>query len=180
MKKIETPVKDLYIIEPEVYSDERGYFYEPFNADKFKKIGIHNEFRQASQSFSRQGVLRGFHFQKSPKPMAKLVRCSSGRLWDVAVDLRSDSPTYRKWFGLELSQDNHKMLFIPAGFGHGFYALTDCVLNYLNSNTFDGTLDAGIAWDDPSIDVKWPLTASPSLSQKDQTLPLLKDIDLVW
>ncbi len=180
MKKVETPIEGLYVIEPEVYGDERGYLFEAFNADKFEGLGLHTNFRQANQSFSTKGILRGIHFQRHPKPMAKLVRCPHGRLWDVAVDLRPDSPTYRQWFGLELSHDNKKMLLIPEGFGHGFYAITDCMLSYLISETFDPELDAGIAWDDPSIDIQWPLTASPSLSQKDQTLPLLREIELTW
>lgn len=180
MKKIDTTIEGLYIIEPEVYGDDRGYFFESFNADTFEKLGLHTHFRQANESFSARGVLRGIHFQHAPKPMAKLVRCPVGRLWDVAVDLRPDSPTYKKWFGIELSAENKRMLFVPEGFGHGFYAITDCLLSYLVSNTYDGDLDAGIAWDDPSIDIQWPLTASPSLSQKDQTLPLLREIEVTW
>jgi dTDP-4-dehydrorhamnose 3,5-epimerase len=180
MKKIETPISDLYIIEPEVYGDDRGYFFESFNAEKFEGLGLHTDFRQANESFSTQGVLRGIHFQHHPKPMAKLVRCPVGRLWDVAVDLRKDSPTYKQWYGVELSADNRRMLMVPVGFGHGFYAITDCMLSYMVSNTYEGSLDAGIAWDDPSIDIQWPLIASPSLSEKDQTLPLLRDVELTW
>jgi len=180
MKKIETAIEGLYIIEPEVYGDDRGYFFESFNADKFADLGLHTDFRQANESFSARGVLRGIHFQHAPKPMAKLVRCPVGRLWDVAVDLRPDSSTYRQWFGMELSADNKRMLFVPEGFGHGFYAITDCLLSYMVSNTYDGELDAAIAWDDPSINIEWPLLGSPALSAKDQQAPLLREVTFAW
>src|SRR3989339_104310 len=151
MKKIETSITELFVIEPDVYGDSRGFFFEHYNEDRFKEMGINTSFRQANHSRSLKGVLRGIHFQKDPKPMAKLVRCTFGKLWDVAVDLRPDSLTYKKWFGLELSEDNKKMLFIPEGFAHGFYSLTDCEINYMVSHVFDKDLDAGIAWNDPEI-----------------------------
>lgn len=176
MKKIETTIKDLVIIEPEVYGDERGYFYESYNIEKFAALGIGTVFVQDNHSKSAKGVLRGLHFQLPPKPMAKLVRCTKGRLWDVAVDLRKNSPTYLKWFGIELSEENKKMLLVPEGFAHGFYSLEDCELLYKCSNTYDSELDANIAWDDPSIGVDWPI--EPTLSARDQVAPKLSEVDL--
>ena len=178
MERIETGVKDLVVIEPQVYGDDRGFFYEFYNEDKFAEIGIDTKFKQGNYSRSQKGVLRGLHFQNSPKPMAKLVRCTRGRLWDVAVDLRKDSPTYLKWFGLELSDENKKMLFVPEGFGHGFYALEDCDLAYLTSNTYDGDLDANVMWNDEAFGIEWPIEGEPTLSGRDQIAPAFKDLDL--
>ncbi|MFH1712183.1 MAG: dTDP-4-dehydrorhamnose 3,5-epimerase, partial [Patescibacteria group bacterium] len=156
MNKIETPIKDLVILEPQVFGDDRGFFYEFYNADKFSDLGINVKFRQGNYSRSEKGVLRGLHFQLPPKPMAKLVRCTRGRLWDVAVDLRKDSPTYKQWFSVELSDENKEMFFVPEGFAHGFYALEDCDLAYLTSNTYDADLDANIMWNDPDLGIEWP------------------------
>jgi len=175
MKRIDTPIADLCIIEPQLFGDERGFFYESYNAEKFATLGIVTQFLQDNHSFSTAGVLRGVHFQLPPKPMAKLVRCTRGRLWDVAVDLRKTSPTYLQWFGVELSAENKKMLYIPEGFGHGFYAFEDAELLYKTSNVFDGSLDSGIAWNDPQVAIQWPIPGevTPILSAKDQQLPLL-------
>lgn len=178
MKKIETPVKDLYVIEPQVFGDDRGFFYEFFNTDKFANIGIEFDPKQGNYSRSAKGVLRGLHWQNSPKQMAKLVRCTRGRLWDVAVDLRKDSPTYLEWYGLELSEENKEMLFVPEGFGHGFYALEDCDLAYLTSNTYDQKLDANVKWNDEAFGIEWPLDGEPTLSGRDQDAPSFKDLDL--
>lgn len=182
MKKIETPIEGLFVIDPEVYGDDRGFFYESYNADKFAAIGITTEFKQDNHSFSTAGVLRGLHFQLEPEPMVKLVRCSRGRIWDVAVDLRKDSPTYKQWFGIELRPENKKMLYIPAGFGHGFYAFEDSEMLYKASNTYNGDLDAGIAWDDQEIGIEWPIDESVelTLSEKDQNLPTLRNSELPW
>jgi len=167
MKTIKTTIPDLIIIEPEVHGDDRGFFFESYNKDKFDALGLNTIFVQDNHSKSAKGVLRGLHFQQDPKPMAKLVRCTRGRLWDVAVDLRAGSPTYKQWFGLELSEENKKMIFVPEGFAHGFYAFTDCELQYKVSNTFNSDLDAGIAWNDPEINIKWPLDGDPILSTRD-------------
>lgn len=176
MKKIETPIRDLVIIEPEVYGDDRGFFYESYNVDKFRALGINTIFVQDNHSRSAKGVLRGLHFQMPPKPMAKLVRCTRGKLWDVAVDLRKASPTYKKWFAVELSEENKKMLFVPEGFAHGFYVLEDCDLVYKCSNTYDADLDANIAWDDPDFAIEWPI--APTLSGRDQVAPKFSELDL--
>ncbi len=177
MKSSETPIKDLFVIEPEVYGDSRGWFYESYNADKFKALGIDIEIVQANHSLSGKGILRGLHFQRPPKAMAKLVRCTRGRLWDVAVDIRHSSPTFKKWFGIELSAENKKMLFVPAGFAHGFYSLEECELQYLVNATYSSEHDSGIAWNDPDISVDWPLEGEPLLSEKDQGLVKLAEYD---
>lgn len=178
MKKIETFIKDLVVIEPQVFGDDRGFFYESYNIDKFKDIGIDFEVRQGNHSRSAKGVLRGLHFQLPPKPMAKLVRCTRGRLWDVAVDLRKGSDTYLEWFGIELSEENKKMLFVPEGFAHGFYSLEDCDLVYLTSNTYDGDLDANVKWDDEAFGIEWPTEGEVQLSGRDQVAPAFKDLNL--
>ncbi|PIX61997.1 dTDP-4-dehydrorhamnose 3,5-epimerase [Candidatus Uhrbacteria bacterium CG_4_9_14_0_2_um_filter_41_50] len=175
MKKIETSIPDLFVIEPTVFEDERGFFFEYYNEEKFKEFGINFDFKQANHSKSVKGTLRGIHFQLPPKAQAKLVRCSAGRLWDVAVDLRPNSPTYKRWFGIELSATNKKMLFVPVGFGHGFYALEACELQYQVSNTFDKSLDAGVAYNDPELGIDWQISGDPILSEKDRALPFLSD-----
>jgi len=178
MKKIETTLNDCYIIEPQVFGDDRGFFFESFNVDKFAEAGIDFAPKQANYSRSAKGVLRGLHFQLNPKPMAKLVSCPRGRIFDVAVDLRKDSSTYLKWFGIELSEENKRMLLVPEGFAHGFYALEDCDVSYLTSNTYDSELDANIQYDDEAFGVEWPLEGEPALSGRDQIAPNFKDLDL--
>jgi dTDP-4-dehydrorhamnose 3,5-epimerase len=180
MNKIETGIKDLLVIEPQVFGDDRGFFYEFYNQDKFHALGIDTVFKQGNYSRSSKGVLRGLHFQLPPKPMAKLVRCTKGRLWDVAVDLRKDSSTYLKWYGVELSDENKKMFYVPEGFGHGFYALEDCDLAYLCSNTYDGELDANVKWNDEAFGIEWPVEGEPTLSGRDQEAPSFADLDLVF
>lgn len=178
MKITKTPIDGLLVIEPEVYGDNRGFFFESYNIDKFKALGVDAVFVQDNHSKSAKGVLRGIHFQLPPKPMTKLVRCTRGKLWDVAVDLRKDSPTYKQWFGIELSEENKKMLLVPGDFGHGFYALEDCELQYKVSNTFDSDLDEGIAWNDPEVNIQWPLVGEPTLSERDQNAKTLAESDL--
>lgn len=173
-----TPFPGLLVIEPDVYGDDRGFFYESYNAEKFAELGITTTFAQDNHSSSTKGVLRGLHFQLPPKPMAKLVRCSRGRVWDVVVDLRKESLTYKQSFGIELSESNKRMLFIPEGFAHGFYALEDCELLYKSSNTFDKTLDANVAWNDPAFGIVWPLVGEPVLSERDKTAPKLGELHL--
>jgi dTDP-4-dehydrorhamnose 3,5-epimerase len=178
MKITPTPIADLLIIEPEVFSDDRGFFFESYNADKFAALGVPGSFLQDNHSASKKGVLRGLHFQLPPKPMAKLVRCVRGRIWDVAVDLRQASPTYKEWFGLELSADNKKMLYLPPGFAHGFYALEDCEVLYKCSLTYDKAGDGNVLWNDPELKVTWPLEGEPILSPRDQMAPRLRDLTL--
>ncbi len=175
-----TPIADLLIVEPRVMHDDRGYFYESFNADAFAEHGLPRDFKQDNHSFSVKGVLRGLHFQLPPKAMGKLVRCTRGKVWDVAVDLRKDSPTYKQWFGLELSPETKKMLWIPVGFAHGFYALEDSEVLYKSTETYDKAGDANVAWNDPDLAVAWPLLADsvPLVSTRDAAAPKLAELDL--
>ncbi len=173
-----TPIEGLLVLTPQIFGDERGFFMEVFNADKFAELGLPSDFRQDNHSSSVQGVLRGLHFQLPPKAMAKMVRCTRGKIWDVAVDLRQGSPTYKQSFGVELSALNSKMLWIPEGFAHGFYALEDAEVVYKSTNTYDKKLDANVAWNDPDLAVVWPLTGEPIISVRDQAAPLLKDLTL--
>lgn len=166
------------IIEPKVFGDDRGFFLESYKKTDFVNNGINVEFMQDNHSLSSKGVLRGLHYQKPPFAQAKLVRVIKGTAWDVAVDIRKNSPTYKKWIAVELSGENKKMFYIPEGFAHGFIALTDEVqLMYKCSNEYSPQHDAGIIWNDPELAVKWPL-ADPLLSEKDIVLPLLKDAEV--
>lgn len=179
MKFIKTEIKDLIVIEPNIFGDHRGWFSESYNSEVFKQNDIDIVFIQDNHSFSAQkGVLRGLHFQNEPKAQTKLVRCTKGRIWDVAVDLRKSSPTYLKWFGIELTADNHKMLLVPQGFGHGFVTLEDNTeVQYKVDNLYDKPSDRSIKYDDPTIGIKWPLS-EVILSDKDKLAPLLKDSDV--
>jgi dTDP-4-dehydrorhamnose 3,5-epimerase len=176
MQKKETKIKDCVIIQPDVYEDRRGLFFESYNREKFVALGIADEFVQDNQSTSSAGVLRGMHFQAEPKQMTKLVRCSRGKVFDVAVDMRKDSPSFKQWIGVELSEENHSMLYVPAGCAHGFYAITDCDLLYKCTALFDKLLDGGFAWNDPEIAVEWPLTGEPILSDRDKQQPSFASI----
>ncbi len=179
MKRMETGLPGVYVIEPQVFGDSRGYFMETYSYKKFEELGIPNVFVQDNQSFTAQrNVLRGIHFQNAPFAQAKLVRVIRGAVLDVAVDLRKGSPTYKKWVSVELSQDNKRMLFIPRGFGHGFRTLTENVeFVYKVDNYYDKKSDRGIRYNDPSIGVEWGDVYEELLSSKDKTSPLLEDSD---
>jgi dTDP-4-dehydrorhamnose 3,5-epimerase len=156
-KKIETPIKDLYIIEPKVFGDNRGFFMESWNKRDFEEIGLNMEFVQDNHSKSRKGVLRGLHFQ-TKNSQGKLVRCIKGKVYDVAVDLRKGSETFGEYFGIELTEENKKMFYIPEGFAHGFLALTEEVeFLYKATNYYTPEYDSGIIWNDKDINVDWPL-----------------------
>jgi len=178
MKLTETDLKGVLIIEPQVFGDNRGWFTETYSKVKFAQLGIDVEFVQDNHSFSSQkGTLRGLHFQNSPKAQAKLLRCSKGRVFDVAVDIRKGSPNYTKWVAVELSEENHRQLFIPRGFAHGFLTLTENVeFQYKVDEYYAPEFDRSIRFDDPAIGVKWGFDA-PILSAKDLNAPLLKDSD---
>lgn len=178
MIKIETKLPGVYIVEPMVHGDHRGYFMETYSTAVFEALGIDAVFVQDNQSFTAQkGTLRGIHFQNAPMAQAKLVRVTRGGVLDVAVDLRRGSPTYREWVSVELSAENKRMLYIPRGFGHGFVTLTDDVeFCYKVDNLYNKECDRGIRYDDPVIGVQWGIEA-PILSQKDGTSPLLADSD---
>lgn len=173
-----TPIRDLVIVEPRVFPDERGFFLETYKKSDFQKIGINENFAQDNHSFSHKGVIRGLHYQLPPKAQGKLVRVIRGAVWDVAADIRTSSPTFKKWFGVELSDGNARMLYIPPGFAHGFIALTDEVhLTYKCTEEYAPEADAGIRWDDPDIGIEWP-EITPIVSEKDAILPYLSNATL--
>jgi len=182
-KKIETPIEDLYIIEPTVFGDHRGFFMESYNKREFAEIGMDMEFVQDNHSKSKKGTLRGLHFQIKHS-QGKLVRAIKGQVYDVAVDLREGSETYGQYFGVILSDENKKMFYIPEGFAHGFLALSDEVeFMYKTTDYYYPEYDAGIAWNDNDIDIEWPLEeygiteGELLLSDKDKNLPKLKEFD---
>ena len=179
MKRIDTMLPGVCIVEPMVHGDQRGYFMETYNRQAFADIGITAEFVQDNQSYTAsRGVLRGIHFQNAPMAQAKLVRVTRGAVLDVAVDLRKGSPTYRQWVTVELSAENKRMFFIPRGFGHGFVTLTDDVeFCYKVDNLYSKECDRGIRYNDPTIGVDWGEVNPALLSQKDTTSPLLDDSD---
>ena len=179
MKKIDTKLSGVYIIEPQVFGDHRGYFMETWSTKNFEDIGLKYNFVQDNQSFSAQkGTLRGLHFQNDPMAQAKLVRVTKGAVLDVAVDLRKGSPTYKQWVAVELSAENKRMLMIPRGFGHGFKTLTDNVeFCYKVDNLYSKECDRGIRFDDPTINVDWGEVIEELLSAKDMGAPLLDDSD---
>ena len=180
MGKITVPpcdIEGLYVIEPTVFKDERGYFVETYNQNDMKEAGLDMVFVQDNQSMSTRGVLRGLHFQKQ-FPQGKLVRVVRGKVFDVAVDLRSDSKTYGKWFGVELSAENMKQFYIPEGFAHGFLVLSDeAEFCYKCTDFYHPGDEGGLAWNDPEIGVEWPLEEGVDLiiSEKDQKWKGLKD-----
>ena len=178
MNKIETKLPGVWIVEPQVFGDHRGYFMETYSTKSMMELGIDTVFVQDNQSFTAQkGTLRGIHFQNAPMAQAKLVRVTKGAVMDVAVDLRKGSPTYKHWVGVELSAENKRMLYIPQGFGHGFVTLTDNVeFCYKVDNLYSKEHDRGIRFNDPAIGVEWGV-ADPVLSQKDTTSPMLADSD---
>ncbi len=178
MNKVETGLPGVFIIEPQVFGDYRGYFVETYSQKKFADIGIINDFVQDNMSFTAQkGTLRGLHFQNNPAAQCKVVRVTRGAVMDVAVDIRKGSPNYLNWVGVELSADNKRQLYIPRGFAHGFLTLTDDVeFVYKVDNLYSKECDRSIRFDDPAIKVDWNI-ASPILSQKDLDAPLLKDSD---
>lgn len=175
MKILETELPGCLILEPRVFGDDRGFFYESFNSDTFKKIGLDLVWRQGNVSASAKGVLRGLHYQW-PKPQGKLVSVTQGKVWDVAVDIRRHSPTFGKWAAAVLSAENKRQLWIPEGFAHGFVVLSDtATFTYLCTETYDAAADANIAWNDADLAIDWPVS-SPLLSSKDAVAPILADI----
>jgi dTDP-4-dehydrorhamnose 3,5-epimerase len=176
-KFIKTAIEGVYIIEPTVFGDERGYFMETYHAEEFKKAGLDMVFVQDNQSKSKKGVLRGLHFQYT-KPQGKLVRAIKGEVFDVAVDLRKDSETYGKWEGVILSEGNKKQFYVPKGFAHGFLVLSDeAEFTYKCTDFYDGDDEGGILWDDPEIGINWPIENINEiiLSEKDRQWKNLKE-----
>ncbi|HRP89110.1 MAG TPA: dTDP-4-dehydrorhamnose 3,5-epimerase [Edaphocola sp.] len=172
-----TPFEGCFIFTPDVFRDSRGYFFESFNERQFEEIsGIKVSFVQDNQSFSKYGTIRGLHFQKGEFEQAKLVRVIKGEIFDVAVDLRPESPSYLKWFGLVLSEDNNKQLFIPKGFAHGFSVLSqEAIVLYKCDNFYNKEAEAGILYDDPTFNIDWQIALKDRvLSDRDLKLPFFK------
>ncbi len=172
----DTGIEGLKIIEPQVFGDDRGYFFESYNEQDFFSQGVTQKFVQDNQSKSKKGVLRGLHYQKM-HPQSKLVRVIVGEVFDVAVDLRKDSKTYGQWKGVVLSGTNMKQFLIPKGFAHGFLVLSDeAIFSYKCDDYYHPEDEAGIMWNDPTINVDWPATDGIILSEKDKKHPLFKDL----
>ena len=164
-------IQGVTLITPKVFTDERGFFMETYQKDAFAKAGITGEFVQQNHSKSVKGVLRGLHYQKEPYAQAKLVRCIKGEIFDVAVDIRKNSPTFGKYVSATLSAENKSMLYIPRGFAHGFEVLSDeAEITYSIDNIYAKESESGIIWNDPSIKINWPIK-SPILSEKDKKWP---------
>jgi dTDP-4-dehydrorhamnose 3,5-epimerase len=179
MRLIDTAIPDVKLLEPVVHGDHRGFFMESYNRRRLADLGIVREFVQDNHSRSRAGVLRGLHYQLG-RPQAKLVRATRGRVWDVVVDLRRGSPTFRRWVGAELNEDNHRMLFSPEGFGHGFLVLSEIAeFQYKCSDYYAPDEERGLRWDDPTIAIEWPLDRGfePVLSDRDRAWPSLDDAE---
>ena len=179
-KFIETKIKDLYIIEPKVFGDNRGYFMETYSKKDFYEAGLTMTFVQDNESKSSKGVLRGMHFQ-TKHTQGKLVRVTNGSVYDVAVDLRRGSPTYGQWEGVLLTDKNKKQFYVPEGFAHGFLVLSDdAVFNYKCTDFYSPEHDGGLLWNDPDIGIEWPLEGIEKvlLSEKDRNQKRLKDLDL--
>jgi dTDP-4-dehydrorhamnose 3,5-epimerase len=179
MKFIKTEIPDVYIIEPSVFGDNRGYFLESFNLEKFEENVFPIKFVQDNESKSSKGVLRGLHFQKPPFEQAKLVRCIEGKVIDVAVDIRKGSPTYGMHVTVELSGENKRQLFVPRGFAHGFLVLSNsATFAYKVDNSYAPDFDAGIRWDDKQLNIQWGLEDSMiKVSAKDAELPFLSEFE---
>lgn len=175
LKVTETSLPDVLLIQPAVFSDDRGFFMETYHVDRFRDCGIDATFVQDNQSRSSVGVVRGLHYQE-PNAQGKLVRCTRGAVFDVAVDIRVGSPSFGKWFGAELNEENKSMLWIPPGFAHGFRSLSEgAELVYKCTAVYDRASDHSILWNDPDIGIDWPSLGDPRLSEKDANAPRLKD-----
>jgi len=169
LRVLDTRFPEAKLLEPDVFGDERGFFKETYSRRKYADAGFTEAFVQDNVSRSARNVLRGMHYDMR---VSKLVQCLAGAMYDVIVDAREGSPTYLEWEGFELTQDNHRQIYVPRGFAHGFLALTDLVIaSYKQSEHFDPTQERGLAWDDPAIGIAWPLSAPPVLSEKDRAWP---------
>jgi dTDP-4-dehydrorhamnose 3,5-epimerase len=175
MEVIETELKGVLVLKPKVFEDARGYFFESYNSNLFKQAGLNLNFVQDNQSLSQKGVLRGLHFQNNPHAQGKLVRVITGAVFDVAVDIRKNSPTYGKWFGMELTEKNKTMMYIPEGFAHGFATLeNNTIFSYKCTNFYNKASEDCLLWNDPDIGINWRIK-DPLLSEKDLQGKRLKD-----
>ena len=172
-------IKDLIIVTPQVFLDNRGFFLESYKENKIFKNGINVKFKQDNYSKSSKGVLRGLHFQIKPYEQAKLVRCVKGKILDVAVDIRPKSETFKRYVMIELSEENKKMFFIPSGFAHGFVTLSDSAeIHYKTSEEYNPNFDRGIFWADEEINIDWNINFEPILSEKDLKQPRLRELSI--
>lgn len=170
-------ISGLILVKPRLFPDDRGYFFETYKKSEFRTAGIDENFVQDNYSTSYKSVIRGLHYQKEPKAQAKLVSATVGKIFDVAVDMRRGSPTYGEWVGVELSEENRHMLFIPSGCAHGFCVLSNrAEVSYKASEEYSPSHEAGVIWNDADLNVQWPIS-NPVLSGKDAELPLLGDAD---
>lgn len=175
MKVIETNLPGCVIVEPAVFGDDRGFFFETWNADRYGQLGLPDKFVQSNVSSSARGVLRGLHYQW-PNPQGKLVSVLEGEVYDVAVDIRRGSPTFGRWAAVILSAENKRQFWIPEGFAHGFAVLSErAIFSYLCTAQYDNAADAGVRWNDAAIGIDWPINA-PLLSEKDGKAPFLADV----
>lgn len=175
MKFIETSLPGCIVIEPQVFGDSRGFFYESYNEAKYREAGIDRKFVQSNVSRSARGVLRGLHYQW-PHPQGKLVSVLDGEVFDVAVDIRRGSPTFGQWTGVMLTAENHRHFWIPEGFAHGFCVVSEfATFSYQCTDLYNAQADGGVRWDDPAIGIDWPIS-NPLLSDKDSKAPLLADV----
>lgn len=177
MEIIQTPISDLLIIQPRVFKDARGFFMESYNRSKFSELGINLDFCQDNQSRSAYGVIRGLHYQLLPQSQSKLVTVIEGAVWDVAVDLRKNSPTFGQWYGIELTGENKTQFLVPQGFAHGFSVLSESALfSYKCDNFYSPAHEAGILYNDPALNIDWKIPADKALvSDKDIKLPVMSD-----
>jgi dTDP-4-dehydrorhamnose 3,5-epimerase len=177
LQLIPTELKDVLILEPKVFGDERGFFLEAYNEATFKALGLPTHFMQDNHSGSRKGVLRGLHYQLK-QPQGKLVRALRGEIFDAAVDLRRDSPQFGRWFGLVLSAENKRQLWIPPGYAHGFLVLSEFAeVSYKATELYAPAYERSVLWNDPAIGIEWPLEGEPTLSEKDRAGALLADAE---
>ena len=179
MEIITTPIEGLLVIEPRVFNDARGYFCETYNEARYREAGIDARFVQDNQSCSSYGVVRGLHFQRPPYAQAKLVSCVRGKVLDVAVDLRKDSPTFGQWYSVELSEDNHRQFFIPRGFAHGFSVLSEtAIFTYKCDNLYHPEAEGGVLLSDPTLNIDWQVPADLRiLSDKDTKHPKMEELE---
>lgn len=180
MNILNTPLEGVKIVEPDVFSDARGYFFESYNSKKMMKAGIGNIFIQDNESLSSYGVVRGLHYQLEPFSQAKLVRVVSGAAFDVALDLRKDSPTFGHWYGLELSVENKRQLYIPKGFAHGFSVLSQtAIFSYKCDNQYNKAAERAIRFNDPALNIDWKIPAEQMIvSDKDMLAPLFSEAEI--
>jgi dTDP-4-dehydrorhamnose 3,5-epimerase len=172
---VATDLQGVFVIEPVVHRDDRGFFFETYHSEKFAEVGLTLPFVQDNHSKSGKGTLRGLHAQWR-RPQGKLVRCLDGSIWDVAIDMRRGSPTWARWFGVELTSENFKQIYVPPGFLHAFVVLSDTAeVEYKCTDVYDPGGELGVAWNDPEIGIEWPVD-EPVLSEKDASAPLLSEV----